>query len=66
MSYAAGITRLSVKIYAAATLLGMIPPTFLLSYAGQSLTATIPQMVAISIVLLVLLVGLPWIAHRNN
>ncbi len=66
MSYAAGITRLSVKIYAAATLLGMIPPTFLLSYAGQSLTATVPQMVAISIVLLVLLVGLPWIAHRNN
>lgn len=66
VSYAAGITRLSVKIYAAATLLGMIPTTFLLSYAGQSLTATVPQMVAISIVLLVLLVGLPWVVHRNN
>lgn len=66
VSYAAGITRLSVKIYAAATLLGMIPTTFLLSYAGQSLTATVPQMVVISIVLLVLLVGLPWVAHRNN
>lgn len=66
VSYAAGMTRLSVKIYAITTLLGMIPTTFLLSYAGQSLTATVPQMVTISTLLLILLVGLPWVAHRNN
>jgi uncharacterized membrane protein YdjX (TVP38/TMEM64 family) len=66
MSYGAGIVKLSFRIYALATLLGMIPSTFFLSYAGQSLTTTVPQAMGVGVLLLILLVGLPWAAHRYN
>ncbi|MBW4481539.1 MAG: TVP38/TMEM64 family protein [Tildeniella torsiva UHER 1998/13D] len=66
VSYGAGMLKLSVKVYAVATLLCMIPSTFLLSYAGESFTTTLPQNVAISLLLLLMMVGLPWLAHRYN
>lgn len=66
LSYGAGIARLPLNLYAPATLLGMIPPTFLLAYTGRSLTTTPSQLIAVTGALLVLLVGLPWIAHRYN
>lgn len=66
MSYGAGMVKLSFRVYAIATLLGMIPSTFLLSYAGQSLTSTLPQAIGVGVLLAVLLVGLPWAAHRYN
>ncbi|MBD1872087.1 TVP38/TMEM64 family protein [Nodosilinea sp. FACHB-131] len=66
VSYGAGMLKLSVKVYAVATLLGMIPSTFLLSYAGQTLTTTMPQRVAMFCLLLIVFVGLPWVAHRYN
>lgn len=66
VSYGAGMLKLSVKVYAVATLLGMIPSTFLLSYAGESLTMTLPQRIATFALLLIVLVGLPWAAHRYN
>ncbi|MBD1919207.1 TVP38/TMEM64 family protein [Phormidium sp. FACHB-322] len=65
VSYGAGMLKLSVKVYAVATLLGMIPSTFLLSYAGESFTTTLPH-VAISLLLLLVMVGLPWLAYRYN
>jgi len=66
LSYGAGIARLPLNLYAPATLLGMILPTFLLAYTGRSLTTTPSQLIAVTGALLVLLVGLPWIAHRYN
>lgn len=66
VSYGAGMLKLSIKVYGVATLLGMIPSTFLLSYAGESFTATLPQNVVISLLLLLMMVGLPWLAHRYN
>jgi uncharacterized membrane protein YdjX (TVP38/TMEM64 family) len=66
MSYGAGMVRLSFRVYAIATLLGMIPSTFLLSYAGQSMTTTLPQAIAVGGLLVLFLVGLPWTAHRYN
>ena len=36
VSYAAGISGLSLRIYAPVTLIGMIPSTFLLTYLGAS------------------------------
>ncbi|PZV04394.1 MAG: TVP38/TMEM64 family protein [Leptolyngbya sp.] len=66
VSYGAGMLKLSVKVYAVATLLGMIPSTFLLSYAGKSLTMTMPQRIATFGLLLIVLVGLPWAAYRYN
>ncbi|MGG6241073.1 TVP38/TMEM64 family protein [Nodosilinea sp. AN01ver1] len=66
VSYAAGIVKLPLKSYAAATLVGMVPSTFLLSYAGQSLTTTLPQKLAIALLLVLVLAALPWAAHRYN
>jgi uncharacterized membrane protein YdjX (TVP38/TMEM64 family) len=66
VSYGAGLIKLPVKVYAGATLLGMVPSICLLTYAGQSLTTTLPEKVAIFAVLLIGLVGLPWAAHRHN
>ncbi len=66
VSYGAGIVKLSVRVYAAATLVGMIPSTFLLSYAGQSLTTTLPQKIAMFLLLVMMMVGLPWAADRYN
>lgn len=37
ISYGAGMARLSFPIYASATFLGMLPSTFLLTYAGGSI-----------------------------
>lgn len=34
VSYGAGLTRMSFKVFAVSTLLGMIPPTFVLTYLG--------------------------------
>ncbi len=37
ISYGAGLTNVSLKVFAIATLIGMIPPTFALTYLGSSL-----------------------------
>ena len=36
ISYGAGLTRLPLTIYASATLLGMMPPTFAIAFLGTS------------------------------
>ena len=46
ISYGAGLTNISLKTFALATLIGMIPPTFALTYLGNSfLTSQIPLIV---------------------
>jgi uncharacterized membrane protein YdjX (TVP38/TMEM64 family) len=66
ISYGAGITGLSFPIYAVATLLGMIPSTFLLTYLGSTFTVGLPLGVALSAIFVVVLIGLPWAAQRYN
>jgi uncharacterized membrane protein YdjX (TVP38/TMEM64 family) len=66
LSYGAGITRLSLPVYATTTLLGTIPGTFLLTYAGSTLNLSMTSAIAVAVVLVVLLVVLPWGVQRHN
>ena len=66
ISYAAGITGLSLPIYATATLLGMIPSTLLLTYMGQAFTIGMPLGIAFLALFLILLIGLPWAIRTYN
>lgn len=66
ISYGAGISGLSLRIYALATFLGMIPPTFMLTYLGEAFTVGLPAAIAFSILFLLVLVGLPWGIRRYN
>lgn len=66
ISYGAGMTGLSLPIYATATLLGMIPSTFLLTYLGDAIVVDFPQGIVLSIIFLIILVGLPWGIRRYN
>ncbi|AFZ33496.1 MULTISPECIES: TVP38/TMEM64 family protein [Cyanophyceae] len=66
ISYGAGITGLSLPIYATATLLGMIPSTFFLTFLGSTFTVGLPLGIVLSILFLILLIGLPYSIHRYN
>jgi len=64
ISYAFGIVRLPAPSYALGTLLGMIPPTLLLSYLGESLTISLMRTILVAVVLLLMLVGFPLLLRR--
>lgn len=66
MSYAAGISGLSLRTYASASLLGIIPCTFLLTHLGAAFTISLPIAVLIGVVFLALLFLLPWGVRRYN
>lgn len=66
ISYGAGITKLSLPIYASATLLGMIPSTFLLTYLGGAFHLGSGAIVGILGGLIAGLVLLPWGIRRHN
>lgn len=66
VSYGAGISNLSLRIYATATLSGMIPPTFLLTYMGKSLTMGMSEAIGFTSLFLLVLIGLPWGIQRYN
>lgn len=66
ISYGAGLTNLSLPIYASSTLLGMIPSTLLLTYLGQSFTVGLPLGLVLSILFVLLLIVLPWGIRRYN
>ncbi|MDX2212252.1 MAG: TVP38/TMEM64 family protein [Oculatellaceae cyanobacterium bins.114] len=66
ISYGAGITGLSLPIYATATLLGMIPSTFLLTSLGSTFAIGLPLGMILSILFVVLLIVLPYGIHRYN
>lgn len=66
ISYGAGITGLSLPIYSIATLLGMIPSTFFLTYMGAVFQVGKFFGIVLLMIFLILLVGLPWgIRHYN-
>lgn len=66
ISYGAGITGLSLPIYATATLLGMIPSTFLLTYMGSAFTVEMPVAIALAVVFLIIMIVIPWGIKRYN
>ena len=66
MSYGAGISGLSLPVYASATLLGTIPCTFLLTHLGSAVQVSVPIGIAIAALFVVLLIGLPWGIQRHN
>jgi uncharacterized membrane protein YdjX (TVP38/TMEM64 family) len=66
MSYGAGMIRLSLPLYAIATLLGTIPGTFLLAYLGASFVISPWVGGAIGVLAVLLLIGVPWQMRRHN
>ncbi|NJR37672.1 MAG: TVP38/TMEM64 family protein [Leptolyngbyaceae cyanobacterium CSU_1_4] len=66
ISYGAGMIRLSLPLYATATLLGTLPGTFLLAYLGASFTLSPRVGIAIAVFFALLLIGVPWTIHRCN
>lgn len=66
MSYGAGMTGLSLPIYASATLLGMTPSTLFLTYLGSTFTVKKPLAIVLALILLFLVIGLTWGIRRHN
>ncbi|MEA5535006.1 TVP38/TMEM64 family protein [Crocosphaera sp. XPORK-15E] len=66
ISYASGFAGISLPIYASSTLLGMIPPTFLLTYMGSSLALDFTQKLEIIGFLLISTIIFIWLINRYN
>lgn len=66
ISYGAGISGLSLPIYASASLLGIIPCTFLLTGMGSAFTIGLPVAIALMVLFVLLLIVLPWGVKRYN
>ncbi|MEW6683371.1 MAG: TVP38/TMEM64 family protein [Nitrospirota bacterium] len=66
VSYGAGLTRLSVRGFALATLLGMIPATFVVNYFGSGIFSNSTAVFLLGGVLVLLFFLVPrWIVRRN-
>jgi uncharacterized membrane protein YdjX (TVP38/TMEM64 family) len=59
VSYGAGLTNISLKTFAIATLVGMAPPTFALTYFGSSVVSTQWPMVVAGAAMVVLFLAMP-------
>lgn len=66
ISYGLGFAGISLPIYASSTLIGMIPPTFLLTYVGLSVTLNFQQTVGIIIFVFVISTIFIWLINRYN
>jgi len=66
MSYGAGLAKLSLPIYATASLLGAIPCNFFLTHLGAAFTLNKTMLVIMASLFIILLVGLPWGIQRYN
>jgi len=64
VSYGAGLTNMSVRAFAVATLLGMIGPTFLLTYAGSQVVSGKGVLIVLGIAMVALLLLLPKLVVR--
>ncbi len=67
VSYGAGLTRMSLKTFALATFVGMIPPTFALTYLGSAvMTVQWPVILAGGMLVVFFLVLPTWIVKHKN
>jgi len=64
VSYGAGLTNMSIRAFAVATLLGMIGPTFLLTYAGSQVVSGEWVLIVLGIAMVALLLLLPKLVVR--
>ncbi len=64
ISYGAGPTNVSLKVFALATLVGMILPTFALTYLGSSVVTVQWPLILAGIVMVVLLLLAPQLVTR--
>ncbi|MGK7911063.1 MAG: TVP38/TMEM64 family protein [Synechococcus sp.] len=66
MSYGAGMTGLSLPIYASATLFGMVPSTLLLTYMGDGFHLGGQAAIALAGLFATAAVGIPALLYRFN
>lgn len=66
VSYGAGLTTMSLKAFALATFVGMIPPTFALVYFGSSTVAADWMVFVLGLILVGLLILLPKLIMNNR
>jgi uncharacterized membrane protein YdjX (TVP38/TMEM64 family) len=68
VSYGAGLTNMSLKVFALATLVGMAPPTFAFTYLGSAVvTVQWPLILAGGLLVVVFLLLPKWIIkHRSS
>lgn len=66
ISYGAGISGLSLPVFAIANLLGLIPNTLLLTHMGSAFTIGMPIAITLAVVFLLMLAILPWGVKRHN
>lgn len=66
ISYGAGISGLSLPTYAMTTLMGIIPCTFFLTYMGSTFRVGVGAAIAVILLFLFLIIGLPWGVRRYN
>ncbi len=66
VSYGAGLTTMSLKAFALATFVGMVPPTFALVYFGSSVLTDDWLVILLGLVLVGLLVVLPKLIMQNQ
>ena len=64
ISYGAGLTNMSLRMFALVTFLGMIPPTLALTYAGSSVTGGTWLTVVLGLAMVALLLLIPKLALR--
>ena len=64
ISYGAGLTNVSWKVFAIATLVGMIPPTFVLTYLGSGVVSTQWPMILAGVVMVALFLFTPKLVKR--
>ena len=66
VSYGAGLTRMSLRAFALATLVGMIPPTVAFTYFGSAVVSIEWPVILLSLLLIALLLLLPKMILRNR
>ncbi len=68
VSYGAGLTNISLKSFAMATFLGMVPPTFAFTYLGSAVVSVQWPMILAGVLLVAIFLFLPkWImSHRSS
>lgn len=64
VSYGAGLTNISLKTFAFATLFGMAPPTFALTYLGSSVVSAQWPLIAGGVVMVALFLAMPKLLAR--
>lgn len=64
VSYGAGLTNMSLRAFAVATLLGMIGPTFLLTYAGEQVNSGEWVLIVLGLAMVALLLFIPKLMVR--